>query len=525
MKRTEFYPLDSLLDQFEGQWNVGQRPSIEQVLAANNTIDSSILLQELMLIEIERRRQLGESIEEREYRERFAGADEIVARVFELIDAPNDTAGAPCGAHQGPQSTRHPLAFPGATVGPYELIEPLGKGAFGEVWLGKRDGALATTQVAIKIPWVSETTGRILREEAKSWVRASGHPNVVPIIEADVYGKVVAIVSEYVDGGTLEFMIQDSGTLAPPIAVETAIGVLAGLEFLHARTIVHRDLKPANILLQSGIPRLTDFGLARQGDDSNSIAGTPAYMAPEAFDGICSVQTDLWSAAVVLFEMLAGHVPFQADSLAPMIELARVGPLELPSHIPGCLQDVLIRGLSKDPADRYRSAADMRAALSDCRRQLARQGRTTNEGAPHHLTIAVTGSMDANPEKVRQRLSLLLAPYQTRLTTWYTGSNGVVDEQAAAMLADANQQVLLVGYTEDDMSHQSVKLIETHDLPFVDALSEDVPPEPNAPSRRDIFFATKSDLVILVWDGVSQGTLQLQQWLQQHHRDHLMIYV
>ena len=85
--------------------------------------------------------------------------------------------------------------------------------------------------------------------------------------------------------------------------------------------------------------------------------------------------------------------------------------------------------------------------------------------------------------------------------------------------------MFLVGYNDTDISEKTGQLAKEYDLPFIDAESEEVPPEANAPSQRDIFFATKSDLVILVWDGNSSGTKQLHMWLQRHNRDHLMIYV
>src|SRR4029079_1070965 len=105
------------------------------------------------------------------------------------------------------------------------------------------------------------------------------------------------------------------GGAAPSIdkAVRMTSGILAGLEHLHTKRIVHRDLKPANILLQGETPRLADFGIARvlkSTAHTGSIAGTPCYMAPEAFDGDRSEQSDMWSTGVILYRLLSGRLPF-----------------------------------------------------------------------------------------------------------------------------------------------------------------------------------------------------------------------
>lgn len=530
MDRSEFYRLDAVLDEFDRQWHAEQRPRIEDLLSEVSSIDAGKVLEELLLIEIDCRRRKNERPERQEYEERFPGYRDVVGRAFANRDSADRALRESCTTATTEFSRRPDAdvqASPGVQVGPYELVEPLGRGGFGEVWLGRRTGALATTYVAIKIPRNSESMMRIIRDEARSWVRASGHPNVVPIIEADVYGGLAAIVSEYVAGGTLAAKIREHGRLAVSLAVETAIGVLCGLEFLHAKGIVHRDLKPANTLLQHGVPRLTDFGLAWTGESQGGIAGTPAYMAPEALRGECSVQTDLWSTGVVLFEMLTGSVPFKSDRLSALIqEICDGGSVSIPPEIPSTVRQVLARALHKKAPHRFKSAAEMRAALSACRNGLPRYNGAAGDGdIPHHFTISVTGSMRSDPWKVRRRLQSLLAPYRAPLTTWYAGSNGVVDEVAAELLVAAGQQVFLVGYTRSDLSERALRLAEQYDLPFIDAQGEDVPREPNAPSERDIFFATKSDLVILVWDRKSPGTRELHTWLRRNHRDHLIVYL
>src|SRR4051794_21295735 len=150
-----------------------------------------------------------------------------------------------------------------------------------------------------------------MQQEAALWLQASGHPNIVPVLDADIYDDQVVIASEFIAGGTLHDWIQNHGGKAPSIEEAVAItnGILAGLDYLHRVGLTHRDIKPDNVLLQDGIPRLTDFGLARlleAAGQSSYISGTPRYMAPETFSGSYSAASDLWAVGVLLYELLVG---------------------------------------------------------------------------------------------------------------------------------------------------------------------------------------------------------------------------
>ena len=188
-------------------------------------------------------------------------------------------------------------------LGPYTLIRKIGRGAFGVVWLAEKQTAIATTRFAVKLARDEDIDLDILKQEAAIWVQASGHPNVLPMIDADIYEGQVAIVSEYVPDGSLGGWLKQHGGKAASIesACDIIEGVLAGLAHLHERRIIHRDLKPENILLQRDTPRVTDFGIARllrSGSYSTNISGTLAYMAPEAFDGKRNERTDIWATGV-----------------------------------------------------------------------------------------------------------------------------------------------------------------------------------------------------------------------------------
>jgi hypothetical protein len=258
---------------------------------------------------------------------------------------------------------------PGDTLGPYTLVRLLGRGAFGQVWLAERRTALAVTRVALKIPLADDVDLDAIRKEASIWAQASGHPNVLPIIEADIYDGQVVIVSEYApDGSLVDWLVRKGGVVSLPEAAKMVDGILAGLEHLHARQIVHRDLKPANVLLQGETPRLADFGIARvvrATSHTGHIAGTPAYMPPEAFDGVRTEQGDLWAAGVVFQQLITGRLPFpQADLPSLMAAILTREPAPLPADFPPAVRSFLATALCKDPAHRFATATAMRRALA-----------------------------------------------------------------------------------------------------------------------------------------------------------------
>src|SRR5919107_729053 len=131
-------------------------------------------------------------------------------------------------------------------IGPYTLIRKLGRGGFGEVWLVEKRSNLLTKRVAIKLPNNNQIDLDAVRQEAALGERASGHVNVLPIIDADIYDGQVVIVSEYAPDGSLESWRERHGGRAPSVekACEMMEGVLSGLAHLHERRIIHRDLKP-----------------------------------------------------------------------------------------------------------------------------------------------------------------------------------------------------------------------------------------------------------------------------------------
>lgn len=260
-------------------------------------------------------------------------------------------------------------------IGQYTLIKKIARGGFGEVWLAEKQSPLVTKKVAIKLPLDDQIDIETIRQEATLWEEASGHPNVVPLIDADIYDGQVVIVSEFAEGGSLDDKLKETVFLPIEQAIEITIGILNGLEYLHSKKIIHRDIKPANILIHNGTPRLTDFGISRAmrtDTISTGVYGTVNYMSPESFEGVRSEQADIWSVGVLLYKLLTGKLPFpQLHPKEAMYAIITKEPESLPAEIPIGLQEIVYKSLAKNtrpndmPPRRYSNAAEMRADLQE----------------------------------------------------------------------------------------------------------------------------------------------------------------
>jgi serine/threonine-protein kinase len=250
---------------------------------------------------------------------------------------------------------------PGTVIaGRYRISSILGKGGMGEVY--RADDTKLGQTVALKfLPARRERDpaylGR-LHDEVRLG-RQITHPNVCRIYDIVEADGAHFVAMEYVDGEDLSRLLQRIGRLPHDKAVDITRGIAAGLNAAHAKGILHRDLKPANVMLDSqGDARIMDFGLAlASGEDDGTISGTPAYMAPEQLEGKpATVQSDLYALGLVMYELFTGK---RARDSASEITT----PSSVIRDIEPVVERLILRCLSRDPAERPRSAREVIAAL------------------------------------------------------------------------------------------------------------------------------------------------------------------
>jgi serine/threonine-protein kinase len=263
----------------------------------------------------------------------------------------------------------------GALLGArYRLDELLASGGMAQVWLGTDE--VLRRAIAVKILHqhlaADETFVTRFRHEAIAVARLS-HPSIVNVYDTCSDDGVEAIVMELVRGETLRTRLDD-GAMDPWVAANIAAQVAGALSVAHAAGLVHRDIKPANILLsEDGRVKVGDFGIAKAAESADltqegSFLGTAKYLAPEQVEAKpVDGRTDLYSLGIVLYEMLCGRVPFEADS-SSSTALARLHsdpprPRLVRAGVPRELEAITMRLLARDPANRYPTATDARAAL------------------------------------------------------------------------------------------------------------------------------------------------------------------
>lgn len=259
----------------------------------------------------------------------------------------------------------------GAQVGDYRLVAPLGAGAWGEVF--KAEHVITRRIDAVKLlgrtaPAALDSEQRYLREIR---LQASlDHPNIAAVHNAFRTPDGIALVMELVEGEPLDAILA-RGRLPLATGAGYVLQTLAALEYAHSRGVVHRDVKPSNILITPrGTVKLTDFGLARREESprltrSGEFAGSPYYMSPEQVVGLApaDARSDLYSVGVVLYEIAVGRRPFEdASAFQVMLKHRDCAPPP-PLELEPALREVILKALEKEPAKRFASAAEFRAAL------------------------------------------------------------------------------------------------------------------------------------------------------------------
>jgi serine/threonine protein kinase len=283
------------------------------------------------------------------------------------------------GSAASSASASSPVPAPPTVIDRYEIRERLGSGVFGTVY--RAYDPRLDREVALKIlrpqAFASRQAVKRFQREARAMARLL-HPHIVPVYDAGQYGEHLYIASGLIRGRTLALAIPDGG-LDPRRAVWLAIQLAEALSYAHKAGVVHRDVKPSNIMIDDeDILYLTDFGLAARMQPTSGhmtkqggLLGTPAYMAPEQARGEpeqVGPAADLYSAGVVLYEMLTGRAPFEGPAAAVVYNALHSPPLPPSCYRAGLdpnLDSLCLKALAKRAEDRFAGGEEMAAALHD----------------------------------------------------------------------------------------------------------------------------------------------------------------
>lgn len=284
--------------------------------------------------------------------------------------------------------------------GRYEAFEELGSGAMGKVYLAL--DPLIDRMVAVKVIRTDllapEERAEFL-ERFRLEVRAAAlcaHPNIVAVHDFADHVATPYIVMEHVPGRTVSAILRDDPLerkAAAPALIQAMLSVLEGLQAAHALGVVHRDIKPGNIMITPrGQVKITDFGIVKFGGGDltqvGGMMGTPAYMSPEQAHGTAvDARTDLFSVAAILYEIMLGRAPFAGNNMTDtLMRLTGPDPAQLGTLAGTPLGAVLERGLAKNPADRFASAAEfaeeLRSAISSAASALSSVAPPLVEATP-----------------------------------------------------------------------------------------------------------------------------------------------
>ena len=374
---AEALAVDAACMRFEAEWRLGGSPLIESFLDEVSGRARSVLLLELLVLELELRRETGDVPPSNIYLDRFPDERNLVEEAYQELK----------GGHQGPadesaltgtksSSDSNSVIPPTRQVGDYEIIGELARGGMGVVYKARQISLnrLVALKMILAGQFATDSEVRRFLHEAEAVARLD-HPHIVPIYEVGREHGHAFYAMKLVDGEDLARQISrflgDSRKAAALL-----VYIAQAVEYAHRQDLVHRDLKPSNILIDAiGRPHITDFGLVKRTDGGAStlthcgaVLGTPSFMSPEQATGAAvGPATDIYSLGAILYQLLTGRPPFRAataeETLAQLLEQEPIPPRQIRPDTPRDLERVCLKCLEKNPEDRYQSASELAVDL------------------------------------------------------------------------------------------------------------------------------------------------------------------
>src|SRR3954453_19612741 len=256
------------------------------------------------------------------------------------------------------------MFFRGQLVGKYKILQSIGSGGFGTVYLA--EDTWIDKKVALKVPHKQALDFSELLREPRL-LASLNHPNIVTILTAERQDNIFFIVMEFVPGETLETIIARDGPLDVARALDYTCQIANAVDHAHRHGVLHRDLRPSNVLVTDrGLVKVADFGTSRFLEiaaHGTTVIGSPPYMAPEQFHGKAVFASDLSSLGVTMYQMLTGALPYDTPAPADLDKLMSgelVSPPRLKNPaIPKAIRDIVMKAMAPDPTARYKRASDL----------------------------------------------------------------------------------------------------------------------------------------------------------------------
>ena len=324
--------------------------------------------------------------------------------------------------------TEHRTLTKGQQLGSYVIVDLLGAGGMGEVYLAKDSRLDRTVALKVLAPDVASDKRRMQRFRQEAKVASSlNQPNILTIFEFGEIDGLTFLATEYIDGTTLRDYLHNKELKLGEV-LDIAIQVLAALDAAHEPHIVHRDIKPENVMIRrrDRVVKVLDFGLAKLTEKRSSVLtneeseaatefktaphtlmGTVNYMSPEqARAQTVDERTDIWSTGVMLYEMLTGSMPFKgATSSHTIVQILEKDPVPLRQQVkvPVELERIVFKAMAKSPDDRYQTAKDMLIDLRNLKRQLDVEAEIDRTSSPTTPRVSVR-TEEASRDRPKSRV-------------------------------------------------------------------------------------------------------------------------